>query len=185
MLYQAITEAEVIEEAFGELKASFSSSARVFADCAVGFQGGAHRSNVFWNSELKFWGLFEKNKVKGRYWICFGRENPAKASNLTIAVEINPPKSGINRRCAGVFVRDTAGKTYIAHSGRIGGGRKGIGKKAFREFASNQLWADVTWPDGKQSAHLIIGEVGADSVGESLSRFVNLVSSFKKSAVSN
>ncbi len=184
MQYQAITEMEVVEEAFEELRTNFARSATAFADRAVGFQGGAHRCSVFWNSEFRIWGVFEKSIVEGRYWICFGQESPAKAQNLTITVEINPPKRGINRKCAGVFVRDTAGKTCIAHSGRIGGGRKGIGKKAFRDFASNHLWTDVTWPDGKQSSHLIIGEIGAKSVAESLGGFVNLVANFKKKAVS-
>jgi hypothetical protein len=184
MRYQAITELEVIERAFDKLKATFSSSATIFADRTVGFQGGAHHCDVFWSSEFKYWSVFEKNVVNDRYWICFGQENPTKAKSLTITVEINPPKKGINRRCAGLFVRDMEGKTYIAHSGRIGGGRKGVGKKGFRQFASNHLWTDVNWPDNKQSSYLIISEIGDDSAAENLGRFVSLAAAFKKSAVS-
>ena len=51
--------------------------------------------------------------------------------NNNIVVEINIPVIP-DGRVGGVFVRQTStGKIYLMHHGKIGGGRKGIGKTAF------------------------------------------------------
>src|SRR5210317_1028032 len=90
--------------AFNTFKEHFVRSAHVFPDHRVGFQGGGHNCDVYWHGALGIWGLFEPSIEKGRYWICYGLQNPADNPSLTITVETNPPMEGVNRRCAGVFL---------------------------------------------------------------------------------
>ena len=142
-ILQPVVEPGESMNAFTMYKDGFVDGARLFSGHSVGYQGGGQSYDVHWHQAAGIWGLFEPSAAKGRFWICFGLENPAKASSLTITVETNPPVQGVNRRCAGVFLRDEHGNFYIAHSGKVGGGRKGIGKKAFREFSHGESWQMV------------------------------------------
>ena len=122
MLFRPITSRDDSERAFALFKENFVREAKLFSGHTVGFQGGVQQCDVFWHNSLGFWGLFEPLAAKGRYWICFGVEDPTESPMLTITCETNPPIEGINRHCAGAFVKDLEGNLYIAHSGKIGGG---------------------------------------------------------------
>ena len=167
--------------AFSLYKESFTVGAQLFRGHRLGYQGGGQERDVFWHQALGIWGLFEPLAAKGRYWICFGRENPAKKASLTITLETNPPIEGVNRRCAGVFLRDNEGHFYIAHSGKIGGGRKGIGKKAFREYSQGESWQIVRWPDRKLSELKVICRLDVPDLVQKTADFVNEVARFKTS----
>ena len=134
MAFKPITKKQDAARAFDTFKERFANGARVFHDHQVGYQGGAQRKDVYWSDALGYWGLFEPSAVKGRFWICFGLQDPADFDNLSITVEINPPIDGVNRRCAGMFLRDLVGKTYIAHSGKVGGGAKRHWKSRISRF---------------------------------------------------
>jgi hypothetical protein len=97
-------------------------------------------------------------------------------------VEINPPHEGEDRRVAGMFVKDDAGRTYIAHSGKVGGGRKGIGQRAFREFFKNHPWPEIESRGGPRTV-LILGPLDAPEFITQLSEFVHAVADFKSQAV--
>lgn len=184
MEFRPITNRDESAQAFELFTERFTRGAKVFSDHSIGFQGGGHSCDVFWHDEPGFWGLFEPRIVNGRYWICFGLDNPASSSPLSITVETNPPIEGINRRCAGVFLRNGEGNLYIGHSGKVGGGRKGIGKSAFREYAKNRSWEHVSWPNGDRDYIRVIGALEAASLIKSIGEFVNDVAQFKESVAS-
>lgn len=52
---------------------------------------------------------------------------------IPITCEINFPVNGINRRIGGAFLTDSTGDIFVAHRGKIGGGKKGIGKSLFED----------------------------------------------------
>ena len=72
-----------------------------------------------------------------RYLNWFGK---IKSGNLHISVEINSPIEGCNRRVAGYFAKNLYnGTIYLMHSGRIGGGAKGVGKDGFLAWSNHKL----------------------------------------------
>jgi hypothetical protein len=103
---------------------------------------------------------------------------------LSIAVETNSPYEGVNRRIGGVFVRDDEGRAYIAHSGKVGGGRPGIGKEAFWEFYGGEQVETVQWPDGQKSRMIVIGRIDSEHLPVHVARFVHEVARFKAAATS-
>ena len=145
----------------------------------VGYQGGGEEVMAHFVSSLKFWVAFADSG--NRYWNALGIGNPFKDGS-TIIVEINPPKTGINRRVSGAFIKDSAGKVYLAHRGRIGGGRKGIGKKAFMNWY--QEATDRVNDDGRYNDMIVIGALDDEKLVENLAAFTYIVVAFKNEAVS-
>lgn len=97
----------------------------------VGHMGGSWEEEVYYSDELNIWWLFkETSRGNKRYWNAFGVGNPT-ISNKNIIVEINYPKSGIDNRIGGCWAKDEVNNFYLFHSGKIAGGRKGIGKSTF------------------------------------------------------
>ena len=99
-----------------------------------------------------------------------------------ITVEINPPHEGENRRVAGLFARDEENRIYIAHTGRVGGGRTGIGQNAFREFLGPHRWHEIETPSGLRTA-VLLGPIDSRDFTNQLADFVHNVADFKAQAV--
>ena len=93
-------------------------------------------------------------------------------------VEINPPHSGEYRHTAGVFLRDHKGRVYVGHSGRLGGGRRGVGLHAFREFSDRRPWLWITTPRGAREI-VLFGPLEDGELPEMLAPFLNTVAEFK------
>jgi 5-methylcytosine-specific restriction enzyme A len=121
-----------------------------------------------------------KKEPKHRFWNCFGIGNPAEQHMLTITVEINPPHEGEDRRVAGLFARDEDSRIYIAHTGKVGGGRKGIGPNAFRKFLGDRAWHEIETQGGRRTA-VALGPIDAPDFPNQLAEFVHKVADFKES----
>ncbi len=184
MPFVSVTDAEEAQDSFERLAIDFQHGATPFHSHFVGHQGGGGRYDVYWHGSQKTWGLFQRREDLGRFWNCFGINDPSEKSSLTITVEMNPPLAGVNRHCAGAFLRDADGRIYIAHNGRVGGGRKGIGQQAFRQFAQGVDWQQVTWPDGRISSIIVVTPLDAPDIAINLAKFVHEVARFKDWAVS-
>ncbi len=146
----------------------------------VGYQGGSEKVILTWHTDKCLWALFEPNRLENRYWCAFGRDNPHTQNLLSITCEINAPRSGINRQCAGLFLRDSRGMTYLGHSGKIGGGRKGIGKEAFLRAYTHSEAVSISFPDKHKTSYLIIGCIQDETFLDQLVVFVQQVADFKK-----
>lgn len=150
----------------------------------IGYQAGYVEHRIYWHARLGFWCLFDADYAETRYWCCFGTVDPEDQTMLSITVEINSPYKGVNRRIGGVFVRDEEGRVYVAHSGKVGGGRPGIGKEAFWEFYGGEQVETVEWPDGKESKVIVLGRVDGERLPAHVARFVQDVARFKAGATS-
>jgi hypothetical protein len=109
----------------------------------IGYKGGNAELEASWNKEFNIWWTTQESE--NRYWNAFGTNEPKWNTKYahSITCEINPPFKGINRTIAGAFARDPSGKIYLMHRGKIGGGRKGIGKNKFwNEFRGE--WQEVS-----------------------------------------
>jgi hypothetical protein len=152
-------------------------------DCAIGWQGGGTNTDLHWNSELRLWSHFEAEGTENRYWCVFAVDDPASTDMPNITCEINIPFEGINRRVAAVFARDSLGKVFLVHNGRVGGGRKGIMKKTFWEFYEPQDVCILEWPDGRTSEAIVISGMSDSQFQSKIARFVHKVDEFKNLAV--
>lgn len=148
-------------------------------DINLGFQGGGIAATVHWRSDLDLWMTFQT--VEKRYWAAFGVGNLFESGSKSIVVEINSPFEGINRRIGGVFMQDDSGRIYLGHRGGVGGGRPGIGKKAFMASMGPEKLVDIQDGD-RVSKVVMIGALDATDLPECVAAFVRRVEQFKKTA---
>jgi hypothetical protein len=181
-----ITDREESLRAFQSFESAFAAGADLFRNHYVGWQGGSVQVDVHWHRPAGIWGVFQKQppdqgKGAARFWNCFGIADPGKDTMLSITVEMNPPHEGEDRRTAGVFLRDEAGRLYVGHSGKVGGGRPGIGQQAFREFSPQLAWKEIGTPKGIREI-VVFGPLQAGKLPGMLSPFVRTVAKFKETA---
>jgi len=172
-----------IETAYGQMTERLKAGTEAF-DRKIGYHGGYIEHTVYWHAGLGFWWLLDPKVANNRYWCCYGIENPEHRDMLSITVETNSPLEGVNRRVGGLFVKDQAGRVYIAHSGKVGGGRPGIGKESFWEVYGGEQVQTVQWPDGRQSEVIVIAPVDSEHLPAHIARFVHEVAQFKVAAIS-
>jgi hypothetical protein len=131
----------------------------------------------------------------GRYWFYSQDHSGRQISNprslnwfgllserpgVGITVEINTTYEGRNDQTAGFFARDTkSGIIYLLHSGRVGGGTKGVGMNAFRAWSGETL-IQVADSSGGSRDGLLVMPVEGVAATRSAIRYVDIVTRFKK-----
>lgn len=174
---------------FNLLREHWQRGAETFPEHLVGWQGGSRPFTVCWLPDLGFWSALErvppdiKDETLQRFWNCFGIADPARQKILTITLEINPPHEEVNRRVAGLFARDGEDRVYIAHTGKVGGGRQGIGPKSFREHLEDHPWHEIKTRDGSRTA-VVLGPIDAPDFPAQIAKYVYSVSRFKENVAS-
>lgn len=151
-------------------------------DVLVGYQGGYVKiPKVLANNRIWFADQILKDESVPRYWNAFGVSPLVLRYSNHITVEVNPAMRGVNRRVAGLFaVDDETDHTVLLHRGRVGGGKKGIGKKEFVDwYEGTQVeFFDPSRDDGEESAIFVADLDSADFLIE-LEEFVDAVQRFK------
>lgn len=148
----------------------------------IGFQGVSLEKTIRYSSEIWYFSCEdgERDESSYRFWNAFGLSNllDNKISN-NITVEINIPIQRINRRINGLFAVDEKGSIFLLHRGKLGGGRKGIGKNNFINFY-NQSFINVrNDSDNKIDQVLMIGNILEDNFMENITNFIKKVAQFK------
>jgi hypothetical protein len=174
----AITDRQAIAQAYGQFTRLISEGGASF-NRMIGHKGKSTPADLLWHSDLKLWASLQPERIDNRYWCAFGVDDPDPALALSITCEINPPKEGIDRRCAGLFVED-GGELFLAHSGKIGGGRPGIGKSAFLQHWGNKNMANVVFPDRIERDYIILGRLIDPNLRHQLADFVHSIADFKE-----
>ena len=179
MTYVPLADRNEIRKAYDKFEDHMTISGRK-VKCFIYYQSGGKEGEVTWRPELGIWSYFDPYAEKTRYWCAFGVEEPRLGASLSITCEINMPHEGIDLRIAGVFVRDANGRIYITHSGRVGGGRKGISKSNFwKLYEGDQEIIDISWPNTKKSKAILIGALDDSKLAYRVMEFVNEVRRFK------
>jgi len=91
--------------------------------CQIGYPGkklSDKDPDLFYSPEFGIW-IARPQKRKNRYVNYFGVGRPQNGENVSIAVEINYPISGINRRVSGVFSKSEGKNVCLLSRGRIRG----------------------------------------------------------------
>jgi hypothetical protein len=175
---QAITDPKAIIQAYTEFAREVTEGG-VFLNRRIGHPGGTEHTGLIWHERLQFWVSLHPERLDNRYWCLYGIEYPQPTSVIPITCEINPSKAGDDRRCAGLFVRDESGSLYLAHSGRVGGGREGIGKERFLTHLGDAAAQPISFPNGEVWDYIIIGRVAAHDFLPQLATFIHTVAQFK------
>jgi hypothetical protein len=173
---QAITQPKHLREAQRLLNQRLDAAAERPIKRRIGFPGGSVDAPVRYIRRHDLW--YSMRKEDNRWWNVFGLGNPKDTkANLPIVVEINPSFTG-SRQCAGLFLEDSRGRLYLAHTGRVGGGRKGIGKQRFLAEVGEDF--DLVGEHGD----ILIGRLDGKGFLRELAEFVQIVKNFKDEVVS-
>ncbi len=147
----------------------------------LGHQGAGFPAKVAWSKKLGIW-KFSKTVKEVRYWNAFGVERPGGHHVLSIAAEINFPWKEIDRKIGGAFAEDHWGNVFVIHRGKIGGGKKGVGKSLFEEQYRG-VWSHME--DGDSiSPVAIIGELKSEHFALQAAQFVKKIEKLKSAASS-
>jgi len=145
----------------------------------LGHQGASVLARVWWSDELGLW-FFPGKGEENRYWNAFGTERPKLDAALSITCEINFPKKGNDRRIGGAFAQDSKGRIFVVHRGKLGGGRKGIGKALF-ERQYRGVWVDME--DGEENTSVaVVGLLPSPRFTRQLAQFINKIAKIKDMA---
>ena len=110
---------------------------------------------VFWNA----FGLFDENRT---------------AQEIVVEINISV---GV-RSTAGFFARDASGRVFLMHTGRIGGGRAGIGQAAFLAWLKPEL-IEVYSECGAGTTSIMVAELGNPRLATRIEAFVRSIAAFK------
>jgi hypothetical protein len=146
----------------------------------LGHQGASFPAKVFWSKKLGIW-IFSHAIKEIRYWNAFGVGKPAPGEVLSTTAEINFPWSGIDRKTGGAFAADAWGGIYTIHRGKIGGGKKGVGKSLFEQNYRG-VWSFMEDGDCVTQA-AVIGALTSERFALQAAQFVKKIEILKSSAV--
>jgi len=171
------------EAAIARYQQRFARSLRSFADekilVKLGHPGASEKAKVAWSESLRIW-FFSRRIVGSRYWNAFGIGRPENGESVAITCEINIPVSGIDRRIGGAFAEDQAGRILVVHRGKLGGGRKGVGKSLFEERYSG-VW-EVMDDGGEETPVAVAGVLQSPRLPRQIAQFVRKIARIKESA---
>lgn len=147
----------------------------------VGYPGNSFTDEeAHYDPDLKFWMSIDAPKAKKhRYWQGFGIGHYKSSGSNSIIGEINFPHAGINRRIAGVFIKDKKGKIWVAHRGKIGGGKKGVGKLLFWKNWAPQKTIEVISGKRKE-VFAVISELTSPHLVDQVFDFIQFIDQLKK-----
>lgn len=153
----------------------------------IGFPGGNADQTVYSAGEGQLWVAFDDrpDAAVPRYSNLFGiykRDRPAQTITVGISIAIDSNTAQV----AGFFAEDIdTGDTFLMHSGKVGGGRPGIGKSAFLEWLVENHKpepVDVTREDGSIRRGIKVGKLDNPGLVGCIWTFVSNVQSFKDRA---
>jgi hypothetical protein len=145
----------------------------------LGHPGASEKAKIAWSESLGIWS-FSRKLPGSRYWNGFGIGRPEGGAAIAITCEINFPLCGVDRRTGGAFAQDHAGRIFVVHRGKLGGGRKGIGKSLF-ESHYHGAW-EVMDDGGEETSVAVIGILQSPRFARQIAEFVRKIARIKETA---
>ncbi|MDA9435236.1 hypothetical protein [Bradyrhizobium sp. CCBAU 51627] len=150
----------------------------------VGFPGGNDDLELFTKGDGHLWygerTLTLKDAKIPRYWNALGIYDESRSAQ-TPTVELNIAVDDNSGRVSGFFARDPATKKiYLMHTGKVGGGAKGVGKTAFLAWSRSTVVPVVDVSGGTQRSGIVIGSLDRETFVGRVERFVKRVALFKE-----
>ncbi len=180
-MFSLIESKEEIAKAQRKLEAAIRRDFKTKAVKNIGYRGGTtfdakvvtDGSYWYWSSDHDDEDIPNPRRLN---WFGLFRGD----ADLQISVEINTAYEGRNDQVAGFFARDNdTGSIYLLHSGRVGGGTKGVGKAAFLAW-SNQRPIDVVDSSGGIREGVLVMPIEGVAASRSAVRYIDTIASFKQ-----
>ena len=145
------------------------------ADHYVGFQGGTDYATVYYLRKYDIWMTLDERS--DHYFNCVGLGDPFIHDAPAPVVEINVPMGYPSQR-AGGFLVDSEGRNYLGHTGRVGGGKKGVSKANFMKYFKGYSFA---WEGDTEEQMYVIGALdGSELIGH-IKDFARISADFRES----
>ena len=178
-MLKVIADQKTIKKYAGQFNKKFKPFIDEEIKVKLGHQGASFSAKVLWSKKLGIW-KFSQTVKEVRYWNAFGIGKPGTSSVLSIASEINFPWVQIDRKTGGAFADDHRGNVFVIHRGKIGGGKKGVGKSLF-EHNYRGVWSFME--DGDFISEVaVIGNLASCRFAPQAAQFVKKIEIMKLSA---
>jgi hypothetical protein len=145
----------------------------------IGYPGGTRGHEIVHaNKSYWVWSMRLHDASYPRWLNWFG-QNPENGM-LEISVEINVPLKGAVKSIAGWFGIDSrTGATHLFHSGRVGGGTRGVSREPFLAWRNKPLESTVG-ADGATRLGVSVMVVDDSRTIDGLFRYIDEIAAFKK-----
>ncbi|PKN51673.1 MAG: hypothetical protein CVU55_10555 [Deltaproteobacteria bacterium HGW-Deltaproteobacteria-13] len=181
-MLKVITAQPAIKKYAGQFNKKFKPFVDEEIKVKLGHQGAGFPAKVSWSKKLGVW-KFSRAVKEVRYWNAFGVEKPGPPGVLSIASEINFPWAQIDRKTGGAFAEDAWGNIFVIHRGKIGGGKKGIGKSLF-EHNYRGVWSFME--DGDSISQVaVIGDLKSERFALQAAQFVKKIEMLKSAVATS
>ena len=178
-MLKVISDQPAIKKYAGQFAKKFKPFIDEEIKVKLGHQGAGFPAKVLWSKSLGIW-KFSRAIKEVRYWNAFGVGKPGASSVLSIASEINFPWAQIDRKTGGAFAEDAWGNVFVIHRGKIGGGKKGVGKSLF-EHNYRGVWSFME--DGDSLSQVaVIGALNSPRFALQAAQFVKKIEMLKSTA---
>ena len=178
-MLKVISDQPAIKKYAGQFAKKFKPFIDEEIKVKLGHQGAGFPAKVLWSKSLGIW-KFSRAIKEVRYWNAFGVGKPGASSVLSIASEINFPWKQIDRKTGGAFAEDAWGNVFVIHRGKIGGGKKGVGKSLF-EHNYRGVWSFME--DGDSISQVaVIGALNSPRFALQAAQFVGKIEILKSTA---
>jgi len=182
----AITNTAEIKQCSNAFKTAMNKGDEV--NTTISWRGGtASTVTVNWQASLGIWSYFYSFKSEsGRdgYGADFGVTSPNITTTNDLTLIINNYQTAPCKSYGGRFIKDSTGRFYIGHSGKIGGGKKGVGKQAFLSYYPSRNIQTIEWGTDDHEDVIVLGAVDAPQFPAQVAAFVHQVAMFKASVKS-
>jgi len=181
-MLKVISDQVAIKKYAGQFAKKFKPFIDEVIKVKLGHQGAGFPAKVLWSKSLGIW-KFSQTIKEVRYWNAFGVGRPGTSSVVSIASEINFPWAQIDRKTGGAFAEDAWGNIFVIHRGKIGGGKKGVGKSLF-EHNYRGVWSFME--DGDSISQVaVIGDLKSGRFALQVAQFVKKIEILKSSAAAS
>jgi hypothetical protein len=181
-MLKVITSQPAIKKYAGQFNKIFKPFIDEAIKVKLGHKGAGFSAKVLWSKELEIW-KFSQAVKEVRYWNAFGIGKPGASGVLSIASEINFPWDQIDRKTGGAFAEDAWGNVFVIHRGKIGGGKKGVGKSLFEQNYRG-VWSFME--DGDSISQVaVIGNLKSGRFALQAAQFVKKIEIMKLSAAAS
>lgn len=139
--------------------------------------GKEPKIKVSYSTEFEFWWGNSKDQDDNRFWNPFGIKKPRENSLVAGSCQMNYSSEGINKNVGGLLAKDAKGKFYLLHSGNVGGGQRGVGKNAFKDYyTGNSISVQV---GVEEAEYFVVTHFDSARFHLNILDFVNTVYNFK------
>lgn len=180
-MFSLIEGKEEIAKAQSKLEATIRRNFKTQAIKNIGSRGGTiSDAKVFTDSEHWYWASdYDDSDIPNpRRLNLFGLFS--EDTDLEISVQINTAYQGRNDNVAGFFARDNnTGSIYLMHSGRVGGGKTGVGKTSFLAWSNHRV-INVVDSSGDIREGLLVMPIEGVAASRSVVRYIDTIVNFKR-----